>query len=192
MISLTTVFWMLVLLFGIIGALRGWAKELLTAIATVWGITLIVVLERFLPIFPKEPSAPFFFWRAVILVFMAFFGYHTPRVAARLAPKTRQEGFRDAALGFVMGLLNGYLILATLWFYLDLAGYPLNSIIPPEATRGLSHTDQAIQERLSAIVRTLPEDVQDILRWALPRLLGWPWIILLALAMGLFLFIVFI
>ncbi len=192
MISLTTVFWLLVLLFGIIGALRGWAKELLTAIATIWGITLIVVLERFLPIFPRNPGPPFFAWRAIILILMAFFGYHTPRVAARLAPKTRQEGFRDAALGMVMGFLNGYLLLATLWYYLDLAGYPVNAIIPPHATPGLTHVDPNIQERLQAIVKTLPDDTQDILRWALPRLLGWPWIVLLALAAGLFLFIVFI
>ncbi len=192
MISLTTVFWLLVLLFGIIGALRGWAKELLTAIATIWGITLIVVLERFLPIFPQNPGGSYFVWRAIILVLMAFFGYHTPRVAARLAPKTRQEGFRDAALGMVMGFLNGYLILATLWYYLDQAGYPVNAIIPPYATPGLTHTDPAIQERLQTIVKTLPDDAQDILRWALPRLMGWPWIVLLALAAGLFLFIVFI
>ena len=68
----------------------------------------------------------------------------------------------------------------------------MNAIIPPYATPGLTHTDPAIQERLQSIVKTLPDDAQDILRWALPRLMGWPWIVLLALAAGLFLFIVFI
>lgn len=42
MISILSVFWMFVILFGLIGAMRGWAKELLV----IFSIVLVFLLWR--------------------------------------------------------------------------------------------------------------------------------------------------
>src|SRR5206468_8237964 len=44
MMTLTAVFWMYVLLFGIIGAFRGWAKELLVIFSILLAIAIDTVL----------------------------------------------------------------------------------------------------------------------------------------------------
>ena len=36
-----------------------------------------------------------------------------------------------ALLGFFLGLLNGFLIMGTLWFYLHRSGYAIGGITPP-------------------------------------------------------------
>ena len=47
MISILSAFWMFVILFGLIGAMRGWAKELLVIFSIVLALFLIYVLETF-------------------------------------------------------------------------------------------------------------------------------------------------
>ena len=47
MISLHVFFWFMVILFGIIGSMRGWAKELLVFFSAVLGLFVITVLNRF-------------------------------------------------------------------------------------------------------------------------------------------------
>ncbi len=50
MVSLTFMFWLFVLLFAIIGATRGWAKEILVTFAVILSIFLITIIEKFAPI----------------------------------------------------------------------------------------------------------------------------------------------
>ena len=47
MISLVALFGMFVVLFAIIGAMRGWAKELLVTSAIVLGLFLNAILETY-------------------------------------------------------------------------------------------------------------------------------------------------
>ncbi len=49
MVSLIVVFWMYVILFAIIGAMRGWARELLVAFSVILALFIISVLENFVP-----------------------------------------------------------------------------------------------------------------------------------------------
>ena len=49
MMSLVYIFWMYVILFGIIGMLRGWAKELLVAFSVIVALTLNHVLRQVRP-----------------------------------------------------------------------------------------------------------------------------------------------
>ena len=44
MMTLTAVFWMYVILFGIIGGFRGWAKELLVLFSVLLAIAIDTVL----------------------------------------------------------------------------------------------------------------------------------------------------
>jgi hypothetical protein len=144
MIPLDVVFWGLVGLFGLIGALRGWAKEVMVAFSVILALFIQQVFgqyvfrgpEGYLPILvtvsetavaPEVYSNTQFFACAALLLLLAFFGYSGPTLVRSLAPKVVREKLQDVLLGFFLGLINGYLIVGTLWFYLDKTDYSLIS-----------------------------------------------------------------
>ena len=45
MMSVVYIFWMYVFLFGIIGAMRGWAKELMVIFSVVTSLAVNLLLE---------------------------------------------------------------------------------------------------------------------------------------------------
>lgn len=151
MVSLVVVFWMYVILFAIIGAMRGWARELLVSFAVILGLFIVNVLERFVPFIGTTLSnIPVFqFWlRSVLITALVFFGYQTPNIP-RLASQNRfaRDRLQDILLGVFLGALNGYLITGSIWFYLHSSGYPFPNLISPP-------TDQVlvVTERMMALM----------------------------------------
>ena len=64
------------------------------------------------------------FWlRTTILIIVVFFGYQTPIVLARLGRSAGREKIQDFLLGLVLGGVNGYLIMGTLWSYMHSSHY---------------------------------------------------------------------
>jgi hypothetical protein len=150
MVSLVVIFWMYVILFSIIGAMRGWARELLVAFGVILALFIISVLERFVPFISNTlasiPST--LFWlRVGILLALVFFGYQTPNIP-RLAGSNRfaRERLQDILLGVFLGALNGYMIAGTVWFYLNASGYPFPNLIsaPPPGTQLYETTQRMI------------------------------------------------
>ncbi len=140
MVSLVVIFWMYVLLFAVIGAMRGWARELLVAFSVILALFITSVLERYVPFINTTlasiPST--LFWlRTLIVLGLVFFGYQTPNLP-RLAGSNRfaRERLQDILLGVFLGALNGYMIAGTIWFYLNDAAYPFPNLIsaPPPGT----------------------------------------------------------
>lgn len=137
MISLDVIFWMYVFLFALIGAMRGWARELLVSFSVILALFLLSVLERFVPfirdtLMVNNPNS--FFWlRSILLLSLVFFGYQTPKFP-KLANSGRfiRDHFQDILLGLFLGAVNGYLIFGSLWFFLDDAGYPFSFILAPD------------------------------------------------------------
>lgn len=137
MISLDVIFWMYVILFALIGAMRGWARELLVSFSVILSLFLLAVLERFVP-FVRDTlmvnSPDSFFWlRSILLLSLVFFGYQTPKFP-KLASSGRfiRDHFQDILLGLFLGAVNGYLVFGSLWYFLDFAAYPFSFIIPPD------------------------------------------------------------
>ncbi|HEY9077991.1 MAG TPA: CvpA family protein [Anaerolineaceae bacterium] len=137
MISLNVIFWIYVVFFALIGAMRGWAKELLVAFAVILSLFIIAVLERFVPFIRDNlavNSQVTLFWIRVIILFaLVFFGYQSPNIP-RLAGSNRfaRERLQDILLGLFLGAVNGYLVVGTLLFYLHDAKYPFPIITPPQ------------------------------------------------------------
>lgn len=137
MISLNFIFWMYVLLFGIIGGMRGWARELLVSFSVILSLFIISVLERFVPFIrdtlPMNSPSSVFWLRSILLISLVFFGYQTPKFP-KIAGSGRfaRDKLQDILLGFVLGAVNGYFIWGTLWFYIADANYPFDMIIPPD------------------------------------------------------------
>ena len=135
MISLIYVFWMFVFVFGVIGWLRGWAKELLVAFAVVVALTFNFLLRRFAPVLNTLPenNITLFWIRVLILGTVVYFGYQTVISVARLQAGSRKERLQDALFGIILGGFNGYLVAGSVWYYLDRAGYPFpNAITFPQ------------------------------------------------------------
>ncbi|HSV86737.1 MAG TPA: CvpA family protein [Levilinea sp.] len=155
MVGLNVVFWILVLLFALIGMTRGWAKELLVTFAVILGIFIIAVLVQFMPYFQipqgQTMNSTQFWLRVGILLALVFFGYQSPHIP-RLAGSGRfaRDYLQDSLLGFVLGAVNGYLIWGTIWFFLHSANYPFPQVytLPPVG----SPTEQAIAQ----LIRVLP------------------------------------
>ncbi|MBU2611748.1 MAG: CvpA family protein [Chloroflexi bacterium] len=176
MINLTIVFYMYVALFGLIGAMRGWAKELLVVFSVILALTFTTLIERYVPfvrdVLPGDSSA--LFWlRSALLVVLVIFGYQTPHIQ-RFAPKMKSEKLQDVMLGIFLGAINGYLIFGTLLFYMSEAKFPFGIITPPVAGTPMGQA------------------VLDLLEVLPPRLLGVPAIYFAVVLAFVFVLVVFI
>jgi hypothetical protein len=149
MIPLNTVFWATALLFGFIGALRGWAKEIMVSasvllamfIQQIFGQYVLGSANPYVPMLlsasqsaavPDSYTESQLYVCAALLLVLTFFGYAGPSMIGRENGKMARERLQDALLGFFLGLLNGFLIFGLLWFYLDKSGYVVGGISGPD------------------------------------------------------------
>jgi uncharacterized membrane protein required for colicin V production len=175
MMSIVYVFWMYVALFAVIGAMRGWVKELLVVFSVVLALTTNHVLRKYIPLVEALPpeSTSLFWIRSMIVVTLVFFGYQTVVNIARLASRAVRERLQDTLFGIFMGAINGYLIAGTILFYMNEAQYPFPDII------------SAPQGNVAASVQTL-------MNWMPPHLLGEPGVYFAVLICFIFVIVVFI
>lgn len=142
MISLNVMLVLFVVLFSIIGSMRGWAKELLVVFSVVLALFILTVLEAFVPffkdIFAKGTPETVFSLRATIIIALIIFGYQTPRLP-QLATSDRfvRHFLQDTLLGFFIGAINGYLIVGSLWYYMHIGGYPFSFVLAPDSTTAI-------------------------------------------------------
>lgn len=138
MVGLDAFFWILVFVFAVSGLMRGWAKEVLVTFACIVGIFIITVIQQFTPqviqALSVDNSEALFWFRSLIVSVLVFFGYQTPNLA-RLAGSNRfaRERLQDSLLGLFLGAVNGYMIVGTIWYFLNVANYPFPGVITPPA-----------------------------------------------------------
>lgn len=172
MMTLNFAFWLSVVVFGIIGAMRGWAKELLVTFSVILALFLLEVLGRYFPPvreFFAQPNGSAEFWaRSILLLVLVFFGYQTPNIARMAASRFARERLADSLLGFFLGAINGYLIVGTLWWFMANSNYPFPQVI------------------------TEPTPTPDLMAYLPPELLGIPTIYFAIAIAFLFVLIVFI
>lgn len=161
MIPIHTVLGLLVLLFAVVGSLRGWAKEIIVAFSVFLALFVEHVLLTFVPplrdLFYNLPLATQFYVRASLFVIITTFGYASPSIATRLGAKVVRERLQDLLLGFFLGLLNGFLVVGTLLFFLDAAYYGVAENMRYERTR----LDELGQPVLDAQGNVVIETVYD-------------------------------
>lgn len=179
MISLPAVFYLLMILFAVIGAMRGWAKEILVTFSAILALFILAVLERYVPqakeFLDIKNGISYFWTRTAVIVALIFFGYQTPNIPKFSASKFAREKLSDMLLGFVLGALNGFLIVGSIWYFLDQAHYPFNKyLVAPRAD--------------------LPgfEAVKSLLPLLAPRWLGIPAIFFAVILFAVFVLVVFI
>jgi uncharacterized membrane protein required for colicin V production len=127
MIAMVIVFFMFLVLFGFIGASRGWAREVLVIASVILTLAIIALFEDLLNLdayFNQNRNLQFAV-RTTLLIVMVYFGYMSPKVQ-RIAKATEKRGqIAERILGFLMGMTSGYFVIGTLWSFAQYAGYPL-------------------------------------------------------------------
>ena len=173
--SIVYVFWMYVILFAVIGAMRGWVKELLVVFSVVLALTTNHVLKKYIPLVSALPdnSTSLFWIRSLVLITLVYFGYQTVISVQRLAARAARERLQDTLFGIFVGAINGYLISGTLLYYLNEANYPFPKIV-------------------SAPTGDILTSVQTMMNWMPPHLLGEPGIYFAVLVCFIFVIVVFI
>jgi len=159
------VFLILIGLFGAIGVVRGWQREL--GVTTMLLITLFVIefvlttsvgqrIESFLTGagVSQEQLLVIESMAAVgLLLLVTFISYQG---LGLVYPGSSKNSF----LSLLIGLLNGYLFAGSLWYYLARANWPLANVVPDYS------------QFYDFFVQILP-----------PAIFGWQFFILLAVAM---------
>lgn len=153
MVSILFFFWLLVALFSLIGAMRGWAKELLVTFSMILALFIITLIENYVDIFEvmvkntDEISVKNIFWiRSVIVITLAFFGYQTTAILERVvgSNKLTRDKLQDLLLGVFIGFFNGVLIIGTLLFYMHQGNYPFPEFISPPPEEMMASVEQLV------------------------------------------------
>jgi uncharacterized membrane protein required for colicin V production len=138
MIPIQTVFVGLVILFGIIGALRGWAKELLVTFSVILARFIEMVFIEYVPVIDQSLQAlragdpqTWFYVQVLLFIIIVAFGYATTVISQRLGSRARKEKLQDTLLGFFLGGINGFLIVGMMWGFLHIKGYGIWGILAP-------------------------------------------------------------
>lgn len=175
MMSIIYLFWMYVLLFAVIGAMRGWAKELMVVFSVVTSLAVNLLLEKYIPLVRDldKASTSVFWIRTLILVALVYFGYQTVSIS-RFASKAMRERLQDSLFGAVLGGFNGYLIAGSILFYIHVANYPYPDVISRA-------TDQGVLAAIDTMMKYMP-----------PRFLGEPGIYFAVIIILIFIIVVYI
>ncbi|RPJ17087.1 MAG: hypothetical protein EHM33_33285 [Chloroflexi bacterium] len=176
MMSIVYLFWMYVILFAIVGGMRGWAKELLVSFSVVLALGLNHIIRRYIPLAQSlsETDTSLFWLRTLILLVLVYFGYQTVVSIPHLASKATRERLQDSLFGGIMGGLNGYLIAGTILFYMHVADYPFEKVISRPA-------DPALMQTVNNMMLYMP-----------PQLLGEPGIYFAIILAFVFVLVVYI
>lgn len=144
MVPIQTVFIGLVILFGIIGGLRGWAKELLVTFSVILGRFIEMVFMNYVPVvntslqtLASADAKTWFYVRSLLFVIIISFGYATTVISTALGARARKEKLQDTLLGFFLGGINGFLVIGMLWGFLHVMGYNLWGITAPTETAAI-------------------------------------------------------
>ena len=130
MLSLTVLFWLMILLFALSGSLRGWAKEIVAAsglILSLFAINqfgfLLVNLFGWTTEGLGDPTLAHrrqFYLFAGIHLLITFFSYQGPRISSGLGQRLKpRDNLQDKLLGGIVGAINGYLVVGALWAFLE-------------------------------------------------------------------------
>lgn len=144
MLELTTLVWVCVGVFTVIGWSRSWTKEIIALAGITLGLFAlhqfdIALREQLLALLPAQGK---FLVQTGILLLIAFFAYQTRALVGGGAPPRDDEGGRDPlqarVLGGFVGAINGYLVSGSVWYFMHINEYPLSPFIEAPAEGSLS------------------------------------------------------
>ncbi len=131
MIELSSFLWFNIALFGVIGYMRGFSKEFVALAGIILALFVLVEFESFFDTLGRgSGSEQVFYVKALFLLVVTFFAYETP--PGRVVPTKRRGGrdnrdaWQNRILGVLLGGFNAYLVVGSLWYFMDQLSYPLS------------------------------------------------------------------
>lgn len=130
----------LVLVFGVVGWIRTFPKELGVTTVVLFGMYILVRFnERLLDLlnrvyeFRGTPGEGLIVFNIYLffMLFITLISYEGETLAFAGRPP---PGIAGTLLNIGSGLFNGYLVIGTIWFYLDELDYPIRRLglfVPP-------------------------------------------------------------
>lgn len=136
MISLQFIFLFMIVFFALIGYLRGWQREVIALSGLIAAIAALIQFGDSITrlvgaltggagvVDPYAIRRQQFWIQAIFLSIIAFFSY---QVVARLADQAMggrlgerlRSGLEKRILGALIGTINGYLLMGSLWGFLE-------------------------------------------------------------------------
>ena len=139
MINANLVFAMFVLVFGLIGAMRGWVREIIVTASLVLALFVLNQLgDKWNTVvngFTAQHSTEQWLLRTAPMFIIGFFGYLGPTVVRSRFEQTTRGKLEQGMLAFIVGMINGYILFSTLAFVAWRAGILDN---PPAPGQGQS------------------------------------------------------
>ena len=131
MIQLSAVLIGFAIIFGYIGFTRGWNKEIIATAGIILGIFALfqfddLVRNRLLGEIPRDQV---FYIQTLLFIVIVFFAYQTRSLGKVGGEGGNRSELQTSLLGALMGVINGYLVWGTLWFFLEVNDYPLSPYI---------------------------------------------------------------
>lgn len=133
-VQLYTMLWICAIFFGIIGAMRGWNREIISTAGIILALFTLFQLDPllrgvFLASVPREQT---FFVQVGLFAAIIYFAYQSRTIVDRGGPDNPNRT-QNMVLGVVLGALNGYLIWGAIWYFLDINEYPFSPLVtaPP-------------------------------------------------------------
>jgi|GEM_PF-364259 len=159
MIQLSGILWLMAVVFAVIGYGRGLTKELIALAGIILALFAIDQFDFLIrqQLLANSGATSAFYVQSILFLGIVFFAYQTRALGSRELVKDRKEegrdrlqstvlGLQSTVLGAVVGFLNGYLIIGTLWNLMAVNDYPLRPyIIAPAAS-----------EQTTAMLNALP------------------------------------
>ena len=126
MINANLVFVMFVIIFGLVGAMRGWVREVIVTASLVLALFVLNQLgdkwNALIAGLSATRSAEGWLLRALPLFLIAFFGYLGPAVVRNRFEQNARGKIEQGILAFIIGAINGYIIFSTIAFIAFHAG----------------------------------------------------------------------
>ncbi len=138
MVSLAVLFYIFIVIFALIGAIRGWAKEVTATFSVFLSLFILAVLQSFVPAVDtylnNSPVSSQVTFKLFTLGVVVFAGYQTPNLPMFMQNQHfKRNQMQDVILGFLIGGFNGYMIYGSLWYFIHEGGYPFSFVLAPIA-----------------------------------------------------------
>lgn len=133
MIRADVFLWILVFIFGWIGASRGWVREVIVTFALLFALFIYSQFNtqiRAIP-FGADNAQGRFIMRSAPLLFIAFFGYLGPAVVRNRFDQNFRGKIEQNILSFLVGAFNGYIIFSTIMFFANDTGLLTDPALNP-------------------------------------------------------------
>lgn len=136
MVSFLYVMWAVALFFALMGALRGWHRELIGTIGIVLGFFAIFQFDALLrgSLYLLLTDAQTFLLQAALFAAFVMLAYRHENLSAAVG----RGGWRNSALGAAVGLFNGYFAAGAIWYFLDINRYPFAQLVAAPAENSVS------------------------------------------------------